>query len=138
MKHTVIRTDHGQHRARKNWQGGNDQNQTQAPRMHDVAAHDFEEQRGSRNDRAYGTEPTKRKHRVKHTVCSTLPSKKKHGSRSSRTWAHGTDKTQVPSKCNIAAHHFEKQCGISSSKPQAHETMTRGNGNHEHPERYRE
>ncbi len=60
--------DHKQHRGPKNWQGGNDQNQTQAPRTHNVAAHNFEEQQGSRNSRAYGTEPTKHKHQVKHAA----------------------------------------------------------------------
>ncbi|PBK61100.1 hypothetical protein ARMSODRAFT_981829 [Armillaria solidipes] len=66
--------------------------------------------------RACGTEPTKRNHRVKHAICSTPPSKKKRGSRSSRTWAHENNETQAPSKCNIAAHHFEKQSKNQAKK----------------------
>ncbi len=117
---------------RKTGRAGNDRNQMQAPRTRNVAAHNFEEQHGSRKGRAYGTEPTKRKHQVKHAICSTPPSKKKCCSRSSRTWAHGNNKAQAPNKCNSAAHHFKKQCGISSGA-WAHETMTHGNGNNAHP-----
>ncbi len=40
----------------------------QAPRTRNVAAHNFEDQRGSRNGRAYGMEPTKHKHQVKHAA----------------------------------------------------------------------
>ncbi|PBK81082.1 hypothetical protein ARMGADRAFT_1039577 [Armillaria gallica] len=109
----------------------------QAPRKvktRNVAAHYFEEQRSSRNGRAYGTEPTKRKHGVKHAVCRTPPSKKKHGSRSSGTGAHRNNKvTQAPIKYNIAAHRVKKQCGISS-EARAHETTRHGKGNDEHSE----
>ncbi|KAK0227433.1 hypothetical protein EDD85DRAFT_150531 [Armillaria nabsnona] len=74
----TLRTDRGLYRAPKNWQGAG---MTKTKRKHqlgarNVAAHHFEEQHGSRNGRAYETEPTKRKHRVKHAVCSTPPSKR--------------------------------------------------------------
>ncbi|PBL04233.1 hypothetical protein ARMGADRAFT_1022694 [Armillaria gallica] len=124
---SFIRTDHEQHRGPKPNASTKDAQccSTQFRRT----------TRQQERPRAYGTEPTKRKHRVKHAICSTPPSKKEHGSRSSRTWALGNNKMQAPSKCNVAAHHFEKQCGISSGA-RAHETTTHGNENNEHPERY--
>ncbi|KAK0229421.1 hypothetical protein EDD85DRAFT_972904 [Armillaria nabsnona] len=62
-------------RATKSWQGANGRNQTQAPRTHSVVAHYFEEQRGSRNGRVYGTELTKRKRGVKHAA---IQEKRRH------------------------------------------------------------
>ncbi len=70
--------------------------------MRNVAAHNFEEQRGSKNGKACGKEPisTNRKHQVKPAVCSTPLSKKKRSSRSSRTWAHGNNaSTEQAQQC---------------------------------------
>ncbi|PBK79723.1 hypothetical protein ARMGADRAFT_1040584 [Armillaria gallica] len=87
----------------------------------------------SKNSGAAGMAgPMERNQQNTNTKSSTLPSKKKCCSRSSRTWAHGNNKAQTPNKCNSAAHHFEKQCGISSGA-RAHETTTHGNENNEHP-----
>ena len=124
MKHTVVRTDHEQHRGPKNWP-------TETKRKHQGRA--MLQHTISKNSAAAGTAgPMERNQPNANTKSSTPPSKKKGCSRSSRTWAHGNNKAQAPNKCNTVAHHFEKQCGISSGA-RAHETTTHGNGNNEHP-----